>query len=57
MILKELGFRTFNISMMDSTKEYLEMTPTELSGYFNYLGNQKCFDLLCKNLEIIGDDK
>lgn len=57
LILKELGFRTFNTSMVESTFEFLQMTPNNLCQYFNYLGEQKCFDSLCKTLNIVGDDK
>lgn len=57
LILKELGFRTFNTSMVESTFEFLQMTPNNLCQYFNYLGKQKCFDSLCKTLNIVGDDK
>lgn len=57
LLLKEIGFRSFDPIMVDSVQDLLQMTPKELSDYLNYFDEQKCFDSLCKSLEIVGNDK
>lgn len=43
--------------MIESTQDYLQMTPNDLSRFFDYMGEHNCFDSLCKTLEIVNDDK
>lgn len=56
-ILKEIGFRSFNVSLIDSTDDILNLNLIELRKYLNYPQEQNCFETMCKILDIFGDAK
>ncbi|KAF7489680.1 hypothetical protein SSS_07293 [Sarcoptes scabiei] len=51
-MLKEIGFRSFHISMLDSIEDILMLNDLQLKQYLNFPLRKSSFDSICKILSI-----